>query len=666
MMTGVLLGAKGLGPKRIQALEAAGLTGNARLLRYFPVRYTDYTCVRRVSGCIPGEDAVLEVTVTGKPSQARIRGRVITRAVLSDETGSIRAVWFSQPWMFERLSRGGTLTVFGRVEERKGRLCLACPRLVEEKRLTGAYKPIEGVPDKLLRSLIAMALASPEAEQDTLPEEILREYGLPGRKGCLKSVHLPEDRDSLEAALRRFSFEDTLNFMLCALKTRTREERGTVIVPDEADLREFYGRLGFPLTAAQKRVLGEICDDMAKPRSMARLVQGDVGCGKTAVAFGAICAAARRGFQCAMMAPTEILAGQHYESARRLLEPMGISCGLLTGSMTGKERKHALAEIASGRWHAVFGTHALISPGVEYENLGLVITDEQHRFGVRQRTRLGEKGDRPNVLVMSATPIPRTLALILYGDLDLSIIDELPAGRKPVATRIVPEDKRQDMYGFIARELENGKQAYFVCPLIEDSETLEAESAESLFMSMTGGPLEKYGLRLVNGKMSPAEKEEALEDFRTGRARVLVSTTVIEVGINVPSATVMVIENAERFGLAQLHQLRGRVGRGSDAAWCFLMAKATERLKVLTATNDGFLIAQKDMELRGPGDLFGTRQAGAPSGLSVDAARDTKLLETVHRLAARLIEQGGDTAERMIAAAEEWLQEKNDVIFAQN
>jgi len=389
---------------------------------------------------------------------------------------------------------------------------------------------------------------------------------------------------------------------------------------------------------------------------MSRLVQGDVGCGKTALAFGAIAMTCGAGFQAAMMAPTEILARQHYESAKAMLEPMGITCGLMIGSMKAAEKRTAHAKAADGSWQAVFGTHALISEGVTYQHLGLVVTDEQHRFGVRQRSTLQEKGESdgraPHVLVMSATPIPRTLALILYGDLDVSVVDELPPGRTPVKTRVVPEEKRGDMYSFLREQVRQGRQAYVVCPLVEDSEAIEnVRSARATFDSLNRGVLSGLRVGLTWGAQPAEEKAEVLRSFSAGELDVLVSTTVIEVGVNVPNASVMVIENAERYGLSQLHQLRGRVGRGSAESWCFLLAEENQRLKILTQTNDGFLVAQKDLELRGPGDLMGTRQSGEEiAGFLLDG--DVRLLEEASRCMKTLREKPDYKEERQAVEAE--------------
>lgn len=402
---------------------------------------------------------------------------------------------------------------------------------------------------------------------------------------------------------------------------------------------------------------------------MARMVQGDVGCGKTLIAFCALYLCVRAGGQAAMMAPTEILAAQHMQSAIEMLAPLGVTCGLLTGHMTAAERRRAREAIASGEWQVVIGTHALISEGVEFADLRLTITDEQHRFGVRQRTQLENKGDAPHVMVMSATPIPRTLSLVLYGDLDLSTVDEMPPGRTPVRTRIVPEEKREGMYAFIRAQAAQGRQAYVVCPLVGEEDMadgdLRSAAQEQKELEEALAPL-KIGL--VHGKMNKAQKEETLGLFYAGALDVLVATTVIEVGVNVPNATVMVIEGAERFGLAQLHQLRGRVGRGTDEAWCFLMANRSEKLKIMTETNDGFRIAEKDLELRGPGDMFGTRQSGALAEGISDALADAQTLKITHELAREVLRADDENAERkaLLRMARAWLARRGEIALAMN
>ena len=494
---------------------------------------------------------------------------------------------------------------------------------------------------------------------DELPEALRRRYGLCERNFAMRNAHFPDSREALEAARRRIAFEELLLYQIALRLFRSTGKRGVKIDFDDGEIEAFWGCLPFSPTNAQRRVLDEVAADLRSEKAMARMVQGDVGSGKTAIAFAAIALAHAGGWQSALMAPTEVLARQHYEAARKLLEPLGMKVGLLVGSLTQKQHRLAHEAIASGEWDVAIGTHALITEGVAYKHLGLVVTDEQHRFGVRQRTSLSEKGDAPNVLVMSATPIPRTLSLILYGDLDISIVDELPPGRTPVATRIVPESKRPGLYDFLRKEVAKGRQAYFVCPLVEESEAVEALPAEVVYEDLRTNRLPELNIELVHGRMKAADKDAALERFRTGQADILVSTTVIVVGVNVPNATVMVIENAERFGLAQLHQLRGRVGRGSEASWCFLMSEPTARLRFLTSTTDGFLIAQKDMELRGPGELFGTRQSGTLTAGIGALAGNTELLKLSHDEAAFLMaDPESPDARAVIALAKERFADK--------
>jgi ATP-dependent DNA helicase RecG len=475
---------------------------------------------------------------------------------------------------------------------------------------------------------------------ETLPRSLRLRHGLCELNYAIRQAHFPADFDALRMARRRIAFEEMLMFQACLGLERSRHGQGFPLPLPEDGPARFWETLPFSPTHAQRRVLEEIAADLRRDRPMSRLVQGDVGSGKTALAFGAVSMTVACGFQAAMMAPTEILARQHYLSAQAVLAPQGIRCALLIGSMKASEKRLIHQQLSDGSIQAVFGTHALISKGVGYRKLGLVITDEQHRFGVRQRSLLQEKGEAegamPHVLVMSATPIPRTLALILYGDLDISIVDELPPGRTPVQTRLVPEAKRSDMYQFLRREIAQGHQAYVVCPLVEDSEVLEdVRSAQATFKALAENELKGLRVGLTWGTQPPQDKADVLDRFSAGELDVLVSTTVIEVGVNVPNATVMVVENAERFGLSQLHQLRGRVGRGSAVSWCFLMADPTSRLRILTQTGDGFLVAQKDLELRGPGDLMGTRQSGeAMQGVLLDG--DVQLLEEAVRCMRQL------------------------------
>lgn len=624
---------KGLGKARLEALHQAGIHTMADLLLTLPARYQDTSTLTPLEKAAPG----MEICVSGYPKAAprlsRFKGMTSVTLRLCDETGSLPVIWFNQPWLQRQISPETLLVLYGRVDrDRQGRMRLASPLIVKERGILPVYRAVAGIPPKTMRELMRQALGQLEdCCPETLPDILRIKYHLCERNFALRQAHFPDTRENLALALRRLSFEGMLLYQAAAASLRGERTNGIVIPLAENACDAYWRALPFPPTGAQRRVLAEIAGDLAAPAAMGRMVQGDVGCGKTALAFGAMALTAQAGYQSALMAPTEILARQHLESARRTLEPLGISCGLLVGGMRAQERREALSCIASGQWQAVIGTHALISEGVAYKNLGLVVTDEQHRFGVRQRRMLSRKADggalAPNELVLSATPIPRTLALVLYGDLELSVVDELPPGRTPVKTRVVPEEKRDGLYDFIRKEAWAGRQTYIVCPLVEENEQIDARSAQETYAELSLGPLSELRLGLTYGEQAAEEKEETIRRFSKGELDVLVSTTVIEVGVNVPSATVMVIENADRFGLSQLHQLRGRVGRGAEESWCFLMASPNERLKTLCETNDGFVIAQKDLELRGPGDFLGTRQHGEPLLPGTALGVDTRLLE---------------------------------------
>ena len=654
-----LSGIKGIGPARLKAFEAAGIRTVRDLVMFLPRDYRDLSVFTPLSEIQPGETVSVKVRVAGEVSQRRARRLVITKVYVTDDSDTLPVVWYNQPWLKEQLARGRELMLHGRCEARGGTIQLSSPTIEQETGLIPVYRNIPGIPSKAVRQCVAAALQVCEGQwPDELPESIRRRYGLCERNFAMRNAHFPDSREALETARRRIAFEELLLYQVALSLNRRSGEAGVQIEFGDDAIEAFWAAMPFPPTRAQRRVLEEAAADMRGPNAMARMVQGDVGSGKTAVAFGAIYLAWKGGYQAALMAPTEVLARQHYENAKALLEPLGMKVGLLTGSLTPKQHRLAHEAIASGEWDVVIGTHALITEGVAYRNLGLAVTDEQHRFGVRQRTELGRKGCASNVLVMSATPIPRTLSLILYGDLDISIIDELPPGRKGVKTRIVPEDRREGMYGFLRSEVRKGRQVYVVCPLVEESEAVDALPAEQVYENLRTRDLSDLRIELVHGRMKSTDKDAVLERFRTGQADVLVSTTVIEVGVNVPNARVMVIENAERFGLAQLHQLRGRVGRGSDEAWCFLMAEPNERLKFLASTTDGFKIAQRDMELRGPGDLFGTRQSGTIVYGVGTMAGDTQLLKLVHDEARALLKNANDPdAQAVIRLAEvEYMQ----------
>ncbi len=647
---------RGVGPARMASLRAVGIVSLRDLLYTLPLRYEDRTHATPCVEARGGEVLVMGV-VENPPKLGRFNGKTRVTATLTDASGRLPLAWYNQPWMMQQLPVGQSIMLFGRIGFSRERPVLQNAQRVTDPAIQPVYRAVKGIPAKSFRTMMELALEQvDDACPETLPNSLRLRHGLCELNFALRQAHFPANVENLRAARRRLAFEQMLMYQAALGLLRGHREDGLPIPLAEDAPEAFWRTMPFPPTNAQRRVLKEIADDLRKPRAMSRLVQGDVGCGKTAIAFGAIAmtcltrTAGEAPFQVALMAPTEILARQHYESAKAMLEPLGLRCGLLIGSLKAKDKKAAHAACASGEWDVVVGTHALISEGVEYRKLGLVVTDEQHRFGVRQRSTLQEKGaadeKAPHVLVMSATPIPRTLALILYGDLDVSVVDELPPGRTPVKTRVVPDAKREAMYGFLRQEVSKGRQGYVVCPLVEDSDMLEdVRSAQTTFEELESGVLHGLRVGLTWGSQPAEEKARVLVDFSGGRLDVLVSTTVIEVGVNVPNASVMIIENAERFGLSQLHQLRGRVGRGAAESWCFLLADENERLRILSRTNDGFLVAQKDLELRGPGDLMGTRQSGEMmQDFLLDG--DVKLLEEASNCMKRLREDASLLDER--------------------
>ena len=606
----------GIGPVRAETLRAMGIFSLRDLLYTLPVRYEDHS---HVSSCATKQEGM--ILITGKilqdPKISVFHGLKKISATIEDDTGKMPVCWYNMPWLAKEMKAGQHVCLYGRLIIRNGRRVLQNPKFSHpDEGLIPVYRTIKGFPAKSFQKLIRTALNNvDDCCPETLPDGFRIRHHLCELNYAIRQAHFPDNEDALRIARRRLSFEKILLYLVYVTIAGSAKHPGFPFSFEMNKQDEYWQTLPFEPTHAQKSVLSDIAADMKKCTAMSRLVQGDVGSGKTAVAFGALWLTTVSGFQSCMMAPTEILASQHYENAMKTLAPLGIRCRLLTGSTRAGQRREILEELKSGQCDVVFGTHALISKDVEYGKLGLVITDEQHRFGVNQRSNLQLKGKKteymPHVLVMSATPIPRTLALILYGDLDLSVINEMPSGRIPVRTRLVPENKRNDMYNFLRNEISKGKQAYIVCPLVEeDNDKQELHSAKSLYESLTQNELKGLRIGLTWGGQKSADKDRVLKDFAAGTYDVLVSTTVIEVGVNNPNATIMIIENANRYGLSQLHQLRGRVGRGSDESWCFLFAEPSDRLRVFCSTNDGFVIAQKDLEIRGPGDLTGTRQSG--------------------------------------------------------
>ena len=646
----------GVGEKKAAILAKLGIRTLGELVEWYPRDYEDRRQIwplRRAPE--EGNVCICALVATAPHTNYVRKGLSITHTTAFDDTGSVTLTFFNQPYSANSLRVGESYVFYGHLETQGSRRQMTNPVFEPEgkNQLTGRIVPVypltAGLSAKQLSGWIRQALdAQTENIPDDLPHRLRQQHRLPTRDWAMRTVHAPNSFEELEQARRRLVFEELfyLTAGLALLHTRRRAGDGCRCTPRPPE--EFCGLLPYALTGAQKRTLGELFADMTSGKVMNRLIQGDVGSGKTVVAAGAIWLAAGSGWQSALMAPTEILANQHFETMTELLGGTGVRIGLLTGSLKARERRDVLERLALGQLDLVVGTHALLSQGVEFSRLGLVVTDEQHRFGVGQRSALSAKGKEahPHVLVMSATPIPRTLALIIYGDLDVSIIDERPPGRQQVDTFLIGEDKRERMQGFIRRQVQEGHQVYVVCPAVEESQdgapNLKNVTAYAKELQQEIFPELRVGL--VHGKLSPKAKEAAMSAFVRGETDILVATTVIEVGVDVPNATLMVIEDADRFGLSQLHQLRGRVGRGRDKAWCVLLSgtrnpETRQRLKALCATNDGFRIAEKDLELRGPGDFFGHRQHGLPQLRVADLAGDTRVLYEAREAAEQLLQK---------------------------
>ena len=645
----------GIGPARARGLEKLGLVTVEDLLRCYPRSYEDRRKFSTVAAAPVDIPVCLELLVAEPPRLSRIRkGLELVKARLVDDTGSLTATFFNQTYMKDALRPGETYIVYGKVEGPPGRRQMTNPvcERSDRVRFTGCILPVyaltHGISNNLLAGLARRCVDECAGQlEEVLPGPLRREHALAAAEFACRNIHFPRDEEALELARRRLIFEE-LFYLTCGMALlRTRRDEAAGVPFAIPPVEEFLALLPFPLTGAQRRVMDEIAADVSAGPPMNRLVQGDVGSGKTMVAAYGAWLAAKNGRQCALMAPTELLAEQHFRSLAPLLEQAGLRVGLLTGAVKGRARKELLAALAAGELDLLIGTHALLSEGVDYADLGLVITDEQHRFGVAQRAALSAKARRPpHVLVLSATPIPRTLSLVIYGDLDVSVIDELPPGRTPVQTFVVGEDKRQRMYGFVRKLVGEGRQAYIVCPAVEEGEDEGAglKAAASYARSLQTEVFPDLRVGLVHGKMKPREKDAVMTAFAGGELDVLVSTTVIEVGVDVPNAALMVVENADRFGLSQLHQLRGRVGRGKHQSYCVLVTSTRNpdsraRLKVLTKTTDGFQIAEEDLKLRGPGDFFGQRQHGLPQLRIADLAGDMRVLKEAQLAAQELLER---------------------------
>ena len=654
----------GVGEVRAKKLEKLGLVRCADLISYFPRDYEDRRQVYSIRSAPLGQKVCISAMAAEHPRLSRIRkGLDLVKLKVVDQAGALHITFFNQGYVERALRAGEEYIFYGVVEEQGSRRTMVNPifERVGKQNFTGCIVPVypltAGITNHLLCTLTQQAVAACAQDMpETLPRGVRLDHELAQAEFSYRNIHFPESFQALELARRRLTFEEL--FYLSAGLAMLKGRRGDVLgcaIPSRP-MEEFLARLPFPLTGAQRRVMEEISRDMASGRPMNRLVQGDVGSGKTVVAAYAAWLAAGAGYQSALMAPTEVLAEQHFRSLSALLEPAGVRVGLLTGSITPAGKKKVRQALAAGEIDLIIGTHALLSQGVEFAKLGLMVADEQHRFGVAQRAALAAKGDSPHVLVMSATPIPRTLALIIYGDLDVSVIDELPPGRTPVETYVVREDKRARMYNFVRRLVGEGRQVYIICPAVEentegtmqnvewegDGPALDLKAVTTYAKKLQTEVFPDLKVDFLHGKMKPREKEAVMAAFAAGETQVLVSTTVIEVGVDVPNAALIIIENAERFGLSQLHQLRGRVGRGKHQSYCVLITntrsvEAMQRLRTLASTADGFKISEEDLKLRGPGDFFGSRQHGLPQMKLADLAGDMRLLSEAQESARRLL-----------------------------
>ncbi|MBQ8788743.1 MAG: ATP-dependent DNA helicase RecG [Oscillospiraceae bacterium] len=639
---------KGVGEKRQKVYAKLGITNIGELLEHYPRGYLDLTGSLSIKDASDEHPCAVRATVTQKsPTRPIRKGLTVSKVRATDMERDLLITFFNAKYTVEALEIGEEYIFYGDFTRRMTGGEMNSPVVIktEESGFLPQYPLTEGLSSKMVSAQMKTALENcGNLIKETLSTDIMEKYDLCSKAEAIRNIHFPSDEKALEKAKKRLIFEEFLAFTLgmSLVKGKNRTAEGNAF--ENLSTEEFEKSLGFELTGAQKRVIAECKKDMCSAVPMSRLIQGDVGSGKTAVAASCMYFAAKNGFQSAMMAPTEVLAAQHKATLEKMFGPFGIKVGVLTGSMKAAEKNAVKAAIKSGEITVVTGTHALIQEDVEFKNLGLIITDEQHRFGVRQRNALGKKGKAPHTIVMSATPIPRTLAFVLYGDLDVSVLDEMPKNRIPVKTYLVTPELSQRAFNFVRNFAKEGKQSYIICPLVERNEdSLPLEAAADLAEQIAGQELVDCNVGLLHGRMKPAEKERVMEAFAENRLQVLVSTTVVEVGVDVPNAVCMIIENADRFGLSQLHQLRGRVGRGKEQSYCILISgtknpETKRRLEVIAKTTDGFKVAEEDLKLRGPGDFFGCRQSGLPMLKMADMMTDIKLLELAKKAAAEILE----------------------------
>lgn len=645
---------KGVGEKTEKLFQKIGITTAEELLRYYPRTYDIYEEPVEIASAEEDKTVSIRATIATSIYINQIRNLQVLTTTVADASGRLPVAWFNAPYLRGTLKKGSEFILRGKIIRKKGRPQMEHPEIFTPaayEEIIHSMQPVygltKGLSNKMITKLVHQILDTRPLHGEYLPEEIRERYQLADANYAIRTVHFPKNMQELLTARKRLVFDEFLLFVLAIqlLKEKTEEAPNTFPMKPVWTTEEIIEGLPYDLTGAQKNVWHEIERDLSGHKLMSRLVQGDVGSGKTVIAFLAMVLSAENGFQSALMVPTEVLANQHYEGFLRLMEEQNIaSCHpvLLTGSTTARQKREIYQKIADGEVNVIIGTHALIQEKVEYKNLGLVITDEQHRFGVRQREVLTTRGNPPHVLVMSATPIPRTLAIILYGDLDISIIDELPAKRLPIKNCVVGTSYRPKAYSFIEKQVQMGRQAYVICPMVEESEGLEAENVTDYARKLQEILPGEIKVEILHGKMKPKEKNRIMEAFASGEIQVLVSTTVVEVGVNVPNATVMMVENAERFGLAQLHQLRGRVGRGEHQSYCIFIQgnneeNTSKRLKILNESNDGFYIAGEDLKLRGPGDLFGIRQSGLMEFKIGDIYNDAGILKNASEAAGEIL-----------------------------
>ena len=645
---------KGVGEKTEKLFQKIGITTAEELLRYYPRTYDIYEEPVEIASAEEDKTVSIRATIATGIYINQIRNLQVLTTTVADASGRLPVAWFNAPYLRGTLKKGSVFILRGKIIRKKGRPQMEHPEIFTPaayEEIIHSMQPVygltKGLSNKMITKLVHQILDTRPLHGEYLPEEIRERYQLADANYAIRTIHFPKNMQELLTARKRLVFDEFLLFVLAIqlLKEKTEEAPNTFPMKPVWTTEEIIEGLPYDLTGAQKNVWHEIERDLSGHKLMSRLVQGDVGSGKTVIAFLAMVLSAENGFQSALMVPTEVLANQHYEGFLRLMEEQNIaSCHpvLLTGSTTARQKREIYQKIADGEVNVIIGTHALIQEKVEYKNLGLVITDEQHRFGVRQREALTTRGNPPHVLVMSATPIPRTLAIILYGDLDISIIDELPAKRLPIKNCVVGTSYRPKAYSFIEKQVQMGRQAYVICPMVEESEGLEAENVTDYARKLQEILPGEIKVEILHGKMKPKEKNRIMEAFASGEIQVLVSTTVVEVGVNVPNATVMMVENAEHFGLAQLHQLRGRVGRGEHQSYCIFIQgnneeNTSKRLKILNESNDGFYIAGEDLKLRGPGDLFGIRQSGLMEFKIGDIYNDAGILKNASEAAGEIL-----------------------------